>query len=62
MKTKYNTDVDRRILTGFGTTSEKILTEAQRSGVAKDLLTMYNTALQSHAEEAHKGEFFYCLH
>ncbi|XP_067300112.1 sterile alpha motif domain-containing protein 3-like [Pseudorasbora parva] len=55
MKTKYNTDVDRRILTGFGTTAEKIVTEAQRRGVAKDLLAMYNTALQSHAEEAHKG-------
>ncbi|XP_051976930.1 uncharacterized protein LOC127639113 isoform X2 [Xyrauchen texanus] len=55
MKTTYNIDVDRRILTGFGTTAEKILTEAQRRGVAKDLLAMYTTALQSHAEEAHKG-------
>ncbi|XP_067273064.1 sterile alpha motif domain-containing protein 3-like [Pseudorasbora parva] len=55
MKTKYNTDVDRRILTGFGTTAEKIVTEAQRRGVAKDLLAMYNTAHQSHAEEAHKA-------
>ncbi|KAJ8346514.1 hypothetical protein SKAU_G00279150 [Synaphobranchus kaupii] len=55
MKEKFNIDLDRMILSGFGTMADRIIAEANRRGLGAEMLSLYNRALLSHAEDAHKG-------
>ncbi|KAK6295514.1 hypothetical protein J4Q44_G00347400 [Coregonus suidteri] len=44
MRSKFGMDVDRNILSGFGTMVDKIIAKTERSGMAVELLNLYKMA------------------
>ena len=57
MRSKFGMDVDRNVLSEFGTVANKIIAETERKGMAVELLNLYKTALLSHTEEAQRVFF-----
>ncbi|KAJ7991709.1 hypothetical protein DPEC_G00286690 [Dallia pectoralis] len=51
----FKVDVDKRLLEGFGKAADKIIAEAKRRRLGKEILLQYQTALSQECEETHKG-------
>ncbi|KAJ7997328.1 hypothetical protein DPEC_G00227830 [Dallia pectoralis] len=51
----FKVDVDKRLLEGFGKAADKIIAEAKRRRLGKEILLQYQTALSQECKETHKG-------
>lgn len=51
----HKVDVDKRLLEGFGKAVDKIVAEAKRRTLGKEILLQYQRALSQECEETHKG-------
>lgn len=55
MERIYGVDIDKKLLENFGKAASKILAEAERRNLGKDIYLQYQRALSQECEDTHKG-------